>query len=279
LDGQTIRSFPTSLKGMLLATGDLDGDDKPEIVAASRSANHTSVNVYAEDGKTLEAIELFTKNTRIAPAIGDIDGDGKDDIIAGSLLKEDQVVIYNSATQQRQTFLVFQEPESRLRKKSGSSGKGCEKKGKGNQCDDDQPSNDDQPSKDSKSSKDDHPSKEKAPKKPTAKKHYGVQVASGDFNDDGKDEIVVVQASKGSRVEIYNADGVLQSAFTAFESQKGLVVTVGNVIGESQPEILVAEAKGNLIRVFSVAGEQLLELEAVKSGTVSSMAVFGCLEE
>ena len=55
-DGQTIRSFPTSLKGMLLATGDLDGDDKPEIVAASHSANHTSVYVYAADGKMLETI-------------------------------------------------------------------------------------------------------------------------------------------------------------------------------------------------------------------------------
>jgi len=238
-DGQTIRSFPTSLSGILLATGDLDGDDKPEIVAASRSANHRSVTVYAADGKMLETVELFTKNTRMVPAIGDIDGDGKDDIIAGSLLKEDQVVIYNSATQQRQSFLVFQEPESRLRKKSDSSGKAA-------------PSN-----------------------KPT----FGVQVATGDFNDDGKNEIVVAMASKGSRVEVYNASGTLQSAFTAFESQKGLVVTVGNVVGDSQPEIIVAETKGNLIRAFSVEGEQLFELEAVKSGTVSSMAVFGCLEE
>jgi hypothetical protein len=30
---------------------------------------------------------------------------------------------------------------------------------------------------------------------------------------------------------------------------------------------------------FSVEGEQLFELEAVKSGTVDSMAVFGCLNE
>jgi hypothetical protein len=374
--------------------------------------------VYAADSTALEPIRLFDQNTRMAPAMGDLDGDGFDEIIVGSLLKEDQVAIYNSVTQERLVFSVFQ-AESRLRKKDNSSGKakGCDKKSQGNRCDDDQaskekapkepqmelkeddhaskekapkepktepkeddhepktePMNDEHSEEDDHASKekapkepktepqeDDHASKEKAPKKPqpepqeddhsekddhTSKEkaskgpqtkpedddyseddddhaskekapkgpqtkpkeddhsskgpkeddhskeddhaskekapkgnQYGVQVATGDFNGDGKDEIVALMASKGSRVEIYNADGVLRNAFTAFDSQKGLVVTVGNVIGDEQPEIIVGEAKGNLIRGFSVSGEQLFELEAINSGTVSSMAVFGCLEE
>jgi hypothetical protein len=340
LNGQTIRTFSTPLSGMLLAAGDLDGDGQAEIIAASRSANRSTVNVYTADSTALEPIRLFDQNTRMAPAVGDLDGDGFDEIIAGSLLKEDQVAIYNSVTQERQVFSVFQ-AESRLRKKDNSSGKakGCDKKSQGNRCDDDhvskekapkepqmelknddhaskekapkkpqpEPQEDDhaskekapnepktEPTNDEHSEEDDHASKEKAPKEPKTEpqeddhaskgkapkgNQYGVQVATGDFNGDGKDEIVALMASKGSRVEIYNADGSLQSGFTAFDSQKGLVVTVGNVIGDEQPEIIVGEAKGNLIRGFSVSGEQLFELEAINSGTVSSMAVFGCLEE
>jgi hypothetical protein len=232
-NGLTLRYFAAPMNGMSLATGDLDGDEQPEIVAASRSANRNSVKVYAPDGENLGTIRLFEDNTRIAPALGDVDGDGKDDIIAGSLLKADQVVISHSATQQRQTFSVFQATQT-TRKKT----------------------------------------EKQKPQKPM----YGVQVATGDFDGDGKDEIVAAQASKGSRVEIYNADGALQNAFEAFESQKGVVITVGNVIGDESPEILVGEAKGNLIRGFSVSGEQLFEFEAVQEGIVSSLAVFGCLE-
>jgi len=96
---------------------------------------------------------------------------------------------------------------------------------------------------------------------------------------DGIDEIVAAMATKGSRIEIYNANGTLQNAFTAFESQKGLVVIVGNVIGDGQPEIIVGEAKGNRIRGFSVDGFQLFEFKAIISGTVSSMAMLGCLDK
>jgi hypothetical protein len=108
---------------------------------------------------------------------------------------------------------------------------------------------------------------------------YGVQVATGDFDGDGTNEIVAAQASKGSRVEIYHLDGTFQRAFDAFDSQQGVVITVGNVVGDSSPEIIVGEAKGHLIRVFSGDGEQLFEWEAVKRGEVSSLAVFGCLPE
>jgi hypothetical protein len=108
---------------------------------------------------------------------------------------------------------------------------------------------------------------------------YGVQVATGDFDGDGTNEIVAAQASKGSRVEIYHLDGTFQRAFDAFDSQQGVVITVGNVVGDSSPEIIVGEAKGHLIRVFSADGKQLFEWEAIKRGEVSSLAVFGCLPE
>ncbi len=278
LNGQTIRSFPTSQSGMLLAAGDLDGDGRAEIIAASRSANRNAVNVYAADSTAQEPIRLFDQNTRIAPAMGDLDGDGFDEIIAGSLLKADQVAIYNGATQERQVFSVFQ-AESRLRKKATSSGKAkdCEKQGKGNQCD--TVTTPEQALNETSVVSSQTSQAPSASNKAADKPSFGVQVATGDFNADGIDEIVAAMATKGSEVEIYNANGVLQNAFTAFESQKGLVVTVGNVIGDLQPEIIVAEAKGNRIRGFSVDGFQLFEFKAIKSGTVSSLAVLGCLDK
>jgi len=48
------------------------------------------------------------------------------------------------------------------------------------------------------------------------------------------------------------------------------------VINDGQPEIIVGEAKGSVIRGFNLSSEQLFELTAVEHGTVTSMAVFRC---
>jgi hypothetical protein len=105
---------------------------------------------------------------------------------------------------------------------------------------------------------------------------YGVNVAADDFNNDGKADIIAAQSSKGSQIEIYSQTGNLLNSFTAFESQKGVVVTVGNVVDDGQPEIIVGEANGNFIRGFNLNGEQLFEFQAAKSGTISSLATFRC---
>lgn len=228
LDGTKIRSFPVDASGISLATGNLNSDEQAEILVASRAANRKSVSVYATDGTALNPVTLFEQNTRMLPTLGDVDGDQKPDIIAGRLLKEDQVAIYNVATQEFKHFPVFQS----LVHKDG--------KGKTNGI------------------------------------TYGVNVAADDFNNDGKADIIVAQSSKGSQIEIYSQTGNLLNSFTAFESQKGVVVTVGNVIDDGQPEIIVGETNGNFIRGFNFNGEQLFEFQAVKSGTISSLATFRC---
>ena len=58
-----------------------------------------------------------------------------------------------------------------------------------------------------------------------------------------------------------------------------MLLAVGNVGNDGQPEILVGEAKGTRIRGFNWEGEQLFEFQAVASGTVSSMATFRCEKE
>jgi len=176
-DGTRIRSFPVQASGILLAAGNMEGDNQPGIIVASRAANRDRVFVYAADGTAQGSIVLFDKNTRMAPAVGDIDGDNQADIIAGRLLKEDQVAVYNLTSHALSHFSVFQ---SRTRKKYDNAGKA------------------------------------NGPR-------YGVNVASADFNDDGKADVVAAMASNGSQVEVYESDGTLLSTLAAFDNQHGVV--------------------------------------------------------
>lgn len=231
LDGTEIRSFPVEASGISLAAGDINGDGTPEIIVASRASNSDSVFVYATDGTAVDSIALFDKNTRISPAVGDIDGDNRTDIIAGRLLKADQVAVYNSVSQERRHFSVFQSVSHPGKKSDKANAKGIT---------------------------------------------YGVQVASDDLNEDGNAEMVAAMANHGSQIEIYSSDGTRLKAFSAFDSQDGVVLTVGNVVNDGQPEIIVGEAKGRLIRGFNMEGEQLFEFQAVAKGDISSMATFRC---
>ena len=235
LDGTEIRSFPVSASGISLAAGDLNGNGRPEIIVASRASNRNRVFVYDAEGAAVDSIAMFDQNTRMSPAVGDIDGDQRVDMIAGQLLKGDQVAVYNSASQARHHFSVFQD-RAQPRKKPHNSAKDNEVT-------------------------------------------YGVQVASDDFDEDGKAEIVAAMASKGSQVEVYSSEGTLINAFTAFDSQDGVVLTVGNVVNDGQPEIIVGEAKGTRIRGFNLEGEQLFEFQAVAQGSVSSLTTFRCEKE
>jgi hypothetical protein len=235
LDKTEIRSFPVSASGIEVAAGDIIGNGRPEIIVASRASNSNSVFVYAAEGTAVNSIAMFDKNTRMSPTVGDIDGDKRTDMIAGRLLKEDQVAVYNSASQERRHFSVFQSI-SQPRKKP-------DKSAKANGI------------------------------------TYGVRVAADDFDGDGKSEIVAAMASLGSQVEVYSSDGTLLKAFTAFDSQDGVVVAVGNVVNDEQPEIIVGEAKGTRIRGFNLSGEKVFEFQAVASGTVSSLATFRCEEK
>jgi len=101
-------------------------------------------------------------------------------------------------------------------------------------------------------------------------------VASDDLNEDGNAEMVAAMANHGSQIEIYSSDGTRLKAFSAFDSQDGVVLTVGNVVNDGQPEIIVGEAKGRLFRGFNMEGEQLFEFQVVTKGDISSMATFRC---
>ncbi len=87
----------------------------------------------------------------------------------------------------------------------------------------------------------------------------GINVASGDLDNDGSPEIVAVPDKGGqSAVKIFNYKGKLVGQFIAWDKSftAGLRVAVGNVDGDKAGEIIVATGSGvsSEVKVFSAQG-------------------------
>ncbi|HNW19764.1 MAG TPA: S8 family peptidase [bacterium] len=88
---------------------------------------------------------------------------------------------------------------------------------------------------------------------------YGLRVASGDLDNDGSPEIVVVPDKGGqSAVKIFNYKGKLVGQFIAWRKDftAGLRVAVGNIDSDKAGEIIVATGSGakNEVKVFTAQG-------------------------
>jgi subtilisin family serine protease len=100
---------------------------------------------------------------------------------------------------------------------------------------------------------------------------YGLKVASGDLDNDGSPEIVVVPAQGGqSAVKIFNYQGKLVGQFIAWSKDltAGLSVAVGNVDKDKAGEIIVATGSGvsNEVRVFTAQGVLKYKFQPYNAG-------------
>ena len=102
----------------------------------------------------------------------------------------------------------------------------------------------------------------------------GVNVAVGDVNNDRNKEIVTgAGPGGGPHVRVFTSTGKVLKQFFAFdpETRFGLQVSVGDMTGDGQAEILVGQNKGAApeTRVFNS------RQELVKTFTVFSPTFFG----
>lgn len=207
-DGSLIAKFnanPTG--GVYLASGDVDGDNKDEVIAGPGSGSAGRVKIFGADGKLKSQFYAYASNFRggVKVAVGDFDNDGKDEIVTapGSGLKSD-VKIFDNQGKLKNQFIAYD-----------------------------------------------------------AKFLGGANIAAGDVDGDGKIEVV---AGPGSgflpQVKIFSPAGKLKSQFLAYAQnfRGGVNVTVADLNGGAanhQEEIVTAPGKGGgpQIRIFDSAGK------------------------
>ncbi|MDD5110199.1 MAG: S8 family serine peptidase [Patescibacteria group bacterium] len=81
----------------------------------------------------------------------------------------------------------------------------------------------------------------------------GVNLAAGDVDGDGRDEIITgAGLGGGSEVKIFEGDGTLQSSFFALSpfTRTGVTVGAGDVDGDGRDEILASPVRGGQPMVY-----------------------------
>jgi YD repeat-containing protein len=101
---------------------------------------------------------------------------------------------------------------------------------------------------------------------------YGVNVATGDVNGDGKAEIVAAMANEGSMIEIYTGQGIFLNQFQAFENNHGVVITTGDVNYDGRAEIIAGDAQGTAVRIFTLEGQLVGNFQGLNHGKITSLA-------
>lgn len=215
-DGSFVREFlaydEEMDKGLYIATGDLNGDGKDEIVTGTRTGGGPHVRVFNGFGEIQFSSGFFAYEEDfrggVRVAVGDVDGNGISEIITGPGDDHEPIVYVYSPTGIR--FPIDFYPFA-----SGNTG--------------------------------------------------GVGVASGDIDQDGKDEIVTSIVGGGQGwIKSYNYDEgeTIAGDFLAYpyDFRGGVNVAVGDVDGAGAEEIVAAVNRdgGPQLRFFQASGHELM---------------------
>jgi len=94
--------------GVTVATGDVNGDRRAEIVAGSGPGRPSEVRVFDGDGKLLYAFSPFgAYDGGVSVAVGDVDANGRAEIAVGTLTAPARIRVFNGSTQQGPTIVPF----------------------------------------------------------------------------------------------------------------------------------------------------------------------------
>jgi len=168
-----------------IAAGDIDGNKKDEIITGAGVGGGPQVLIFDSNGKLISNFMAYDKNFRggVNVASGDIDGDGKAEIITGAGPGGGpHVRVFDNKGNVKASFMAY---DSNFR--------------------------------------------------------GGVNVAVGDVNGDGQNEIITgAGPGGGPQVRIFNGRGQVKTSFMAYDSNyhEGIFVAVSDINSDGVAEIL-----------------------------------------
>jgi VCBS repeat protein/FG-GAP repeat protein len=204
-------AFDASFRGgVSLATGDVNGDRRPEIIAGSGAGQAAEVRVFDPDGKELYRFSPFgAYDGGISVAAGDIDADGRAEIVVGTLAAPARIRVFDGATQQGPTILPFPAGAAGAQVAVADvrgDGRGLVVAGEATGA------------SPRLSLIDPVTGSVVVAREPFGPSMNGLRLAAGDLNRDGRDEIVAASGFGGDSL-VYVLDGNLleQSSFRAYD--------------------------------------------------------------
>ena len=207
--------------GLFVASGDVDGDGRADLITAADAGAGPHVKVYSgATGAMLRSFWAFDQGFQggVRIAAGDLDGDGHADIICGSGVGAAHVRIYSGATGNllpgaMGSFLVY----------PGQTGDPAD------------------------------------PASDYYRLAFqgGIFVASGDVDGDGRDDLITgAGAGGGPHVKVYSGQsGSMLASFWAYDQafQGGARVAAGDVNGDGRDDILTATGPAaSQVRAFNL---------------------------
>jgi len=206
-DGNVIDTFLAYMSaftgGVNVATGDVDGDGKEEIITAPMAGGGPHIRIFDQDGNLLS--EFFAYEAQftggVNVATGDVNNDSKEEIVVAPYSKyEPRVRIYDEYGGSKGSFLAYE---------NGATN--------------------------------------------------GVSVSVADVNNDGWPEIVTVPAKDyGPEVKMFSLKGRIKDEFLAYSKYlySGVSVVAKDISGDALPEILLLPKKGSaaLLKSYDETG-------------------------
>jgi subtilisin family serine protease len=257
-DGTLLKKFNANAAGgVYLASGDVDGDNTKEIIAAPGAGLSGRVKIFNTDGKLKGQFYAYANNYRggVRVAVGDFDGDGKDEIVTapGTGVKT-EVKIFDEQGHLKNKFVAYDAKflggasiavgdvngDGRLEIVTGP--------GSGSS-----------------------PQVKIFSQEGTVKGQFlaydknfrgGVNVATADLSGvvaNHQEEIITAPGKGGGpQIRIFNSLGKIQSQFFAYDQgfRGGVNVTAGDTNGDGLAEVITGSGPGGgpHVRVFDHTG-------------------------
>jgi len=228
--------------GVNIATGDINGDGREEIITGAGFGGGPHIKIFTSSGKLISSFFAFDKNNRkgVEVAVGDVNGDKKDEIITSEISQTEPLVkIFDYQGNLISQFYAYGKDFRGGVTLAVGDIDGDKKEeiitgtysGGGPQV-----------------RVFDYSGKVKTQFFAFLESfHGGINVATGDLDKDGKEEIIVgVRSGVSPYVRIFDNQTNLRAQFLAFQKDfyGGVNISCGDLDGDSKEEIIVGAGKG-----------------------------------